>query len=84
MTDRTEPDHTPTVAEEMVRELGIAPALTSTHESTKELVESIRSQTDDAAARAKATLAHEREEAHEQSMRPANWATGGGPSTKSS
>jgi len=77
MTDHT--DLTPTVAEEMVRELGIAPALTSTHESTKELVQSIRSQTDDAVASAKAKLAREREEAHEQSLRPANWATGGGP-----
>jgi hypothetical protein len=76
MTDHTTPDKTPTVAEEMVRELGIAPAL-SHHETTDKLVESIRSQTDDAVASAKAKLAHEREEAHEQSMRPANWATGG-------
>jgi hypothetical protein len=77
MTDHTNPDHTPTVAEEMVRELGIAPALVSTHETTAELVESIREETDVTAKRAKAKLASEREEAHEQSLRPENWATGG-------
>ena len=81
MTDRSTPEPTPTVAAEMVRELGIAPAL-SEHKETDELVESIRAQTDETVVRAKAELEHTREEAHEQSLRsgPENWATGGGPS----
>lgn len=77
MTDHTSPDPTPTVAEEMVRELGIAPAL-SEHTETDKLVESIRAQTDETVVRAKAQLAHAREEAHEQSLRPSNWGTGKG------
>jgi hypothetical protein len=80
MTDRTDPDPTPTVAEEIVRELGIAPAL-SEHHATDKLVDSIRAQTDDTVKRAKAELEHERESAHDQSLRPANWATGRASST---
>ncbi len=76
MTDHTDPTPTPS-PRKWCASFGIAPAL-SQHETTDKLVESIRSQTDDAVAAAKARLAHhEREEAHEQSLRPANWATGG-------
>ena len=80
MTDHTNPEPTPTVAEQMVRELGIAPAL-SRHEAADQLVESVRSQTDDVVDRAKVELQHTRDEAHEQSLRsgPENWGTGGAP-----
>jgi len=81
MTDHLSPDPTPTVAEEMVRELGIAPALAE-HEATDKLVDSIRAQTDEVAVRAQAAVDEQREEAHEQSLRqgPVAWGTGHGSS----
>ena len=55
-----EPDEPkPSVSELMVRELGLAPGLTTSDSATAQLVESIRSQTDEVVDRAKAQVARE-------------------------
>jgi len=86
MAENTSPEQGPTVGEEMVRELGIAPALVAKDHAEEKLVDSIRAQTDEVAVRAQAAVDEQREEAHEQSLRPGPlaWGTGHGSSDTSS
>jgi hypothetical protein len=63
MNEDLHPDETPPVAEQIVRDLGLAPGLTNTDAATKQLIDAIREQTDEVVERAKEEVARERAEA---------------------
>ena len=81
MADHT-PDRTPSVPSQMVRDLGLAPALTGVPLATQLLIECIREDTDLTAERAKKRLARERRESLERNLGPENWGVGTGADEK--